>query len=164
MPPVQIGVTPVKTTNSKHPYNPVKARRGIIFIKHIPHGFYEEQLKSYFEQFGAVTRTRVARSERSGKSKGYAFVEFRVPEVAKIAAETMDNYLMFKQVLKTAYIAPEDQKYNYFRQTVRTVSEADGTERLVTPQTVRTAKAVKKMNTMPTKRQHDNRVERALYK
>lgn len=149
---------------SKHPYNPVKSNRGIVFIKHIPHGFYEDQLKGYFEQFGAVTRTRVARSDKTGRSKGYAFVEFRVPEVAKIAAETMDNYLMFKQVLKTAYIPPEEQKYNYFRQTVRTVTEEDGTQRLVTPNTQRTARAVKKMNTMPTKKQHENRVQRALYK
>lgn len=152
------------STKTKHPYNPVKSNRGIVFIKHIPHGFYEEQLKAYFEQFGAVTRTRVARSDRSGRSKGYAFVEFRVPEVAQIAAETMDNYLMFKQVLKTAYIPPDEQKYNYFRQTVHRVPKADGTEKLVTPHTIRTAKAVKKMNTMPTKKQHANRVERALYK
>lgn len=87
-----------------------------------------------------------------------------MPEVAQIAAETMDNYLMFKQVLRTSYIAPEEQKYNYFRQTVRTERAPDGSERLVTPATQRQARAVKQMNKMPTKRQHDNRVERALYK
>lgn len=151
-------------TKTKHSYNPVKSNRGVLFIKHIPHGFYEEQLKSYFEQFGSVTRTRVARSDRTGKSKGYAFVEFRVPEVAKIAADTMDNYLMFKQVLKTVYIAPDEQKYNYFRQPVRTVTETNGIERLISPYTQRVAKAVKKINMVPTNKQHENRIERALYK
>lgn len=161
----QLGVSSVaQPTKTKHPYNPVKSNRGVVFIKHIPHGFYEEQIKAYFQQFGAVTRARVARSERTGKSKGYAFVEFRVPEVAKIAAETMDNYLMFKQVLKTAYIAPEEQKYNYFRQPVRSVTRADGSKLLITPYTQRVAKAVKKINAVPTQQQHDNRVERALYK
>lgn len=37
---------------------------------------------------------------QSGKPKGYAFIEFLHPEVAKIAAETMNNYLMFNRLLK----------------------------------------------------------------
>lgn len=37
---------------------------------------------------------------QSGRSKGYAFIEFQHPEVAKIAAETMNNYLMFNRLLK----------------------------------------------------------------
>lgn len=159
-----MGVTAVKKNKTKHPFNPLKANRGVVFIKHIPHGFYEEQLKAYFEQFGSVTRTRVARSKQSGKSHGYAFVEFKVPEVAKIAAETMDNYLMFKQTLKTAYIPPEEQKFNYFRSVVGTQVDAEGTTHLVTPKTRRTESAIKKANQMPTKKQHDNRVERSLYK
>ena len=37
---------------------------------------------------------------QSGRSKGYAFIEFECDEVAKIAAETMNNYLMFNKLLK----------------------------------------------------------------
>lgn len=37
---------------------------------------------------------------QSGRAKGYAFIEFLHPEVAKIAAETMNNYLMFNRLLK----------------------------------------------------------------
>lgn len=37
---------------------------------------------------------------QSARSKGYAFVEFDCDEVAKIAAETMDNYMMFGRLLK----------------------------------------------------------------
>lgn len=62
---------------------------------------------------------RVARSRKTGGSKGYAFVEYTVPEVAEIAAETMNNYIMFKQNLQAVYIPPEQQKYNYFRTTVK---------------------------------------------
>lgn len=63
----------------------------------MPHGFYENELKGYFQQFGKVTNVLVARSNRTGNSKGFAFVEFLHPDVAKIAAETMNNYLMFKK-------------------------------------------------------------------
>lgn len=159
-----MGVTAVKKTKNKNAFDPLKANRGVVFIKHIPHGFYEDQLKSYFEQFGKVTRTRVARSEKSGRSKGFAFVEFRVPEVAQIAAETMDNYLMFKQVLKTAYISPEEQKFNYFRTSVRMEKDANDVSRLVTAQTQRTDKAIAQANKVPTQKEHANHVERSLYK
>jgi RNA recognition motif-containing protein len=37
---------------------------------------------------------------QSGKSKGYALIEFQDEEVAKIAASTMHNYLMFHKILK----------------------------------------------------------------
>lgn len=37
---------------------------------------------------------------QTGGSKGYAFVEFACDEVAKIVAETMNNYMMFGRLLK----------------------------------------------------------------
>lgn len=37
---------------------------------------------------------------QTGGVKGYAFVEFAISEVAKIAADTMNNYLMFGKLLK----------------------------------------------------------------
>ncbi len=39
-------------------------------------------------------------SVQTGRSKGYAFVEFECDEVAKIVADTMNNYLMFNKLLK----------------------------------------------------------------
>lgn len=46
----------------------------------------------------------MARSKKTGRSRGFAFIEFKEPEVAKIAAETMDNYLMLKRLLKGTFI------------------------------------------------------------
>lgn len=40
-----------------------KHSRGIVYLGHIPHGFYEEQMTDYFKQFGNVTRVRVVRSK-----------------------------------------------------------------------------------------------------
>lgn len=39
-------------------------------------------------------------SFQTGKSKGYAFVEFYSDEVAKVVADTMDNYLVFERIVK----------------------------------------------------------------
>lgn len=107
--------------SKEKPKPKARPERGVVFIKHLPHGFFEEQIRQYFKQFGNVTRIRLARSERSGGSKGFAFVEFEYPEVAKVAANTMDNYLMFQKVIKASYIPPEQQKFNYFKNTVKKV-------------------------------------------
>ncbi|XP_012258978.2 MKI67 FHA domain-interacting nucleolar phosphoprotein-like [Athalia rosae] len=92
----------------------VKLDRGVVYIGHIPHGFFEKEIFSFFKQFGKVTRVRVARSKKTGISRGYAFVEFLHSEVAKIAAESMNNYLMCGRLLKATYIPPEKQHSRYF--------------------------------------------------
>lgn len=40
---------------------------------------------------------------QTGGSKGYAFVEFDSDDVAKIVAETMNNYLMGERLIKCEY-------------------------------------------------------------
>jgi len=92
-----------------------KKKRGVVYVGHIPHGFYEAQMRDYFSQFGQVLRLRLSRSRNSAKSKGYAFIEFENEEVAKIAVESMNNYLMFERLLKCEYIPPEKVHPNMFK-------------------------------------------------
>ncbi|XP_076163458.1 MKI67 FHA domain-interacting nucleolar phosphoprotein-like [Ptiloglossa arizonensis] len=107
---------PQKVNRRKN--NKIKTRRrnprGIVYLGHIPHGFYEEQMKDYFQQFGIVTRVRVVRSKNTGSNRGYGYIEFLHPEVAKVAAETMNNYLMCGRLLKATYIPPERQHPRFF--------------------------------------------------
>ncbi|XP_034112492.1 MKI67 FHA domain-interacting nucleolar phosphoprotein [Drosophila albomicans] len=123
-----------------------RPERGVVLVKHLPHGFFEQQLRQYFRQFGNVTRLRLARSERTGGSKGFAFVEFEYPEVAKVAADTMDNYLMFQKVVKATYIPPEKQNFNYFKTSVKRVKNKAGKDIYVSSVTKATQKSVKKLN------------------
>ncbi len=37
---------------------------GLVYIGHLPHGFYEDQLTGYFSQFGTVTKVKVARNKK----------------------------------------------------------------------------------------------------
>ncbi|OQD72451.1 hypothetical protein PENDEC_c021G06323 [Penicillium decumbens] len=80
---------------------------GTVYIGRIPHGFYEHQMRAYFSQFGEITRLRLSRNRLTGRSKHYAFVEFASVTVAKIVAETMDNYLMYSHILKCKYVPSE---------------------------------------------------------
>lgn len=64
-------------------------------------------MRAYFSQFGDITRLRLSRNRITGRSKHYAFVEFSSASVAKIVAETMDNYLMYGHILKCKFIPSE---------------------------------------------------------
>ncbi|CAG9836939.1 unnamed protein product [Diabrotica balteata] len=97
-------------------------KRGLIFISHLPHGFYEDELKKYFTQFGKVSNVIVCRSGKTGNSKGYGYVEFLNPEVAKIAAETMNNYLMFKKRITANFVAPEKRPKGLFMGRPNTIT------------------------------------------
>lgn len=80
---------------------------GVIYVSHLPRNLVEPQLKSYFGQFGKILRLRLSRSKKTGNSKGYAFIEFDCDEVAKIVAETMNNYLMGERLIKCQVFPPE---------------------------------------------------------
>ncbi|XP_034550269.1 MKI67 FHA domain-interacting nucleolar phosphoprotein isoform X2 [Notolabrus celidotus] len=80
---------------------------GVVYVGHLPVGLFEPQLKSYFEQFGKVQRLRLSRSKKTGGSKGYAFIEYECDEVAKIVAETMNNYLMGERLIQCHVMPPE---------------------------------------------------------
>uniref|UniRef100_A0A1L8DHL4 Putative mki67 fha domain-interacting nucleolar phosphoprotein n=1 Tax=Nyssomyia neivai TaxID=330878 RepID=A0A1L8DHL4_9DIPT len=139
------------SANSSADVKPVRKQKsfGVVQIKCLPHGFYEEQLRGFFSQFGAVHRVRVKRSLKTGKSTGVGFVEFRVPEVAEIAAETMNNYLLMKNILKTKYIAPDKVTPNIMKNRVK-VKMVDGQEIVYSSTMARQQKAIQLYNTPPS--------------
>uniref|UniRef100_A0A060T847 ARAD1C33528p n=1 Tax=Blastobotrys adeninivorans TaxID=409370 RepID=A0A060T847_BLAAD len=84
-----------------------KEKPGVVYVGRIPHGFYEDQMRAYFSQFGTITKLRLSRNKKTGRPKHYAFIEFESEEVAQIVAESMDNYLLFGHILKVKVIPPE---------------------------------------------------------
>lgn len=37
---------------------------GVIYLGHIPHGFYENQIRDFFSQFGTVNKVRLSRCKK----------------------------------------------------------------------------------------------------
>ncbi|GAB1599129.1 hypothetical protein Ahia01_000190100 [Argonauta hians] len=104
--------------------NPNKVtRRGVVYLRHIPYGFFEDQMKAYFSQFGKVTRLRLSRSKRTGKSKGFAFIEFLSEDVARIVADTMNNYILFENLLKCKVIPHNRVRNDLFKGCYRKFTE-----------------------------------------
>ncbi|SPQ27352.1 07abcd88-6a02-4be8-ba5f-8a4c55719574 [Thermothielavioides terrestris] len=88
---------------------------GVMYLGRIPHGFYEHELRSYFGQFGEITRLRLVRNKKTGASRHRAFIEFADAEVADIAARTMDKYLLFGHILQAQIVPPEQVHPNLFK-------------------------------------------------
>ncbi|KAI9591746.1 hypothetical protein BDF19DRAFT_389126 [Syncephalis fuscata] len=85
----------------------VKSLPGVVYVGRIPHGFYEEEMRGYFGQFGTVSRLRLSRNKKTGQSKHYAFIEFIDADVAEVVADTMNNYLLFGHLLKCKVVPQE---------------------------------------------------------
>lgn len=98
----------ISKNNTSKPAISVLPGAGVIYLSRIPHGFYEDQMRAYFSQFGEITRLRMARNKRTGASKHYAYIEFRHEAVARIVAETMHNYLMFGRLIQ-CHLVPADK-------------------------------------------------------
>jgi nucleolar protein 15 len=86
---------------------PGQGKPGVVFVSRIPHGFYENEMRAYFGQFGTILKLRLSRNPKTGRSRHYAFIQFENSGVADIVAKTMDNYLMFGHLLKVKFIPEE---------------------------------------------------------
>ncbi|KAH7160696.1 hypothetical protein EDB81DRAFT_782789 [Dactylonectria macrodidyma] len=88
---------------------------GVIYIGRIPHGFYEHEMRQYFEQFGTINKLRLSRNKKTGASKHFAFVEFAEATTAEIVAKTMNNYLLFGHILKCRILPKEQVHEDLFK-------------------------------------------------
>ncbi|NWX19288.1 MK67I protein, partial [Aegotheles bennettii] len=60
-------------------------------------------------------RVSSCRCLQTGATKGYGFIEFESDDVAKIVADTMNNYLFSERLLKCQVIPPERVHENLFK-------------------------------------------------
>ena len=79
----------------------------VVYVGHLPFGFFEKEMSGFFKQFGKVKNVKVARSSRTARSKGYGWLEFESADVAAIAAKAMHGYMMFKKKLEVRVLTPE---------------------------------------------------------
>mmetsp|Transcript_3153 Transcript_3153/g.4470 ORF Transcript_3153/g.4470 Transcript_3153/m.4470 type:complete len:226 (-) Transcript_3153:273-950(-) len=96
------------TPQKKRKKKKAKKESAVIYLGHIPHGFYEKEMSNFFDQFGDVKQLRLSRCRRGGRSRGYAFIEFKSPEVAQIVAETMHGYFLEDKQL-VCHVVPKEK-------------------------------------------------------
>ena len=105
-------VKPQKTSET-----PIEeSKNAVLYLSHIPYGFDDKAGWEFFSQFGKIKGVCFPRSKKTGRSKGYMFILFEDREIAEICAKAVNNYYMFKKMVKCV-ILPENHKiiYNRFK-------------------------------------------------
>lgn len=77
----------------------------VIYLGHLPHGFYEPQLKKFFMQFGIVRKLKLFRSPKTGGSRGFAFLQFESPATAQTVSDAMHGYFLHDRQL-VSHVVP----------------------------------------------------------
>ncbi|MBP9842198.1 MAG: RNA-binding protein [Simkaniaceae bacterium] len=62
-----------------------------LFVGNLPHAVTDSQLKTIFEEHGAVASARVIMDRDSGRSKGFGFVEYDDDNAAQSAIRAMNG-------------------------------------------------------------------------
>jgi cold-inducible RNA-binding protein len=62
-----------------------------LFVGNLSYQTGENDLQDYFSQAGAVTSVNLMLDRATGRSRGFAFVEFATPEEASKAVEQFHN-------------------------------------------------------------------------
>jgi RNA recognition motif-containing protein len=62
-----------------------------LYVGNIPFSTTEEDLREMFERHGAVSSVSVITDRETGRSRGFAFVEFETAESAQAAREALDG-------------------------------------------------------------------------
>lgn len=90
-------------------------KQAVLNVSHLPPEYTEKELRAFFAQFGRVTKLRLSRSKKTARSRGYAYVQFDTPEVAKIAAEATNNYFIGGQPILVELMSHEAVLPGLFR-------------------------------------------------
>ena len=70
-----------------------------MFVGGLPQDVSRDDLKEYFGQFGELESVQIVMDPLTGRSRGFAFLIYKVEESMKKAIENKDHMLKVKEVL-----------------------------------------------------------------
>ena len=94
-----------------------------LFVGNLSYQTAENELQDYFSQAGAVTSVNLMLDKFTGKSRGFAFVEFTSAEEANKAVEQMHNKEFQGRTLTVNIARPREER------PPRSSGRAEGEER-----------------------------------
>src|SRR5262252_4890416 len=81
-----------------------------LFVGNLSYQTAENDLQDYFAQAGAVTSVNLMMDKMTGKSRGFAFVEFATPEEANKAVEQFHNKDFQGRALTVNVAKPKEER------------------------------------------------------
>jgi len=86
-----------------------------LYVGNLPYRLSEEELKELFDQAGNVVSVRIITDSRTGRSKGFGFVEMESEEEAKKAIEQLDGSDVQGRAMKVAPARPPKNRGRFRR-------------------------------------------------
>jgi len=83
-----------------------------LYVGNLDYGVTDQSLGEYFSQAGEVTSAKVITDRRTGRSKGFGFVEMSKEEEAKKAIEMFNGKDFEGRTIKVDEARPPKQNFS----------------------------------------------------
>ncbi|WP_028788500.1 RNA recognition motif domain-containing protein [Terrimonas ferruginea] len=81
-----------------------------IYISNLSFAVIDEDLRSYFAEYGEVSSAKVIMDKFTNRSKGFGFVEMADDAAAKKAIEELDGATVDGRTIKVMEARPKEDK------------------------------------------------------
>ena len=95
-----------------------------LFVGNLSYQTMENDLQDYFSQAGVVTTVNLMVDKVTGKSRGFAFIEFATPEEANKAVEQLHNKEFQGRALTVNVARPREERAPRYSGERRSAGEA----------------------------------------
>ena len=95
-----------------------------LFVGNLSYQTMENDLQDYFAQAGVVTSVNLMLDKVTGKSRGFAFIEFATPEEATKAVEQFHGKEFQGRALTVNIARPREERAPRFSGDQRSTGEA----------------------------------------
>jgi len=80
-----------------------------IYVGNLPFELNEEQLKDCFQEFGEITEALLIKDKRTGRPKGFGFVEYATESDADLAISKMNGEELGGRKLRVNKATPKTE-------------------------------------------------------
>ncbi len=81
-----------------------------IYVSNLSFAVQDEDLRSYFAEYGEVTSAKVIMDKYTNRSKGFGFVEMSDDEAAKKAIAELDGATVDGRSIKVSVAKPKEER------------------------------------------------------
>jgi RNA recognition motif-containing protein len=81
-----------------------------IYVSNLSFNVTDDDLRGFFESYGAVASAKVITDKFTGKSRGFGFVEMNDDEAAKTAIKELDGGVVEGRTIKVNEAKPREER------------------------------------------------------
>ena len=81
-----------------------------IYVSNLSFNVQDEDLKSYFADYGEVTSAKVINDKETGRSRGFGFVEMSDDATAQKAIAELDGATVDGRAIKVSVAKPREER------------------------------------------------------